>query len=54
MFTFDYASTVISYSIIGIAVFSGKYDSLSPADVASAISKVSGMYIDVSQLLLWT
>ena len=39
---FDYVSTVISYSLIGVAVFSGKYDSLTPAGVASAISKVSG------------
>ena len=41
VFTFDYVSTVISYSLIGIAVFSGKYDALTPADLASAISKVS-------------
>ena len=37
---FDYVSTVISYSLIGVAVFTGKYDNMSPADVASAISVV--------------
>ena len=38
---FDYVSTVISYSLIGVAVFLGKYDSLTPADLASVISQVS-------------
>ena len=39
---FDYVSTVISYSLIGVAVFFGKYDSLTPADLARVISQVSG------------
>ena len=41
VFMFDYVSTIISYSLIGIAVFTGKYDGLDPAGVASAISKVN-------------
>ena len=41
VYMFDYVSTVISYSLIGIAVFLGKYDSLTPADLASVISKVN-------------
>lgn len=41
VFMFDYVSTVISYSLIGVAVFLGKYDSLTPADIASVISQVS-------------
>ena len=41
VYMFDYVSTVISYSLIGVAVFLGKYDSLTPADLASVISKVN-------------
>lgn len=40
VFIFDYASTVISYSLIGVAVFTGKYDNMSSADLASAVSMV--------------
>ena len=41
VYMFDYVSTVISYSLIGVAVFLGKYDSLTPADLAGVISKVN-------------
>ena len=37
---FDYVSTIISYLLVGVAIFSGMYDSYSPAQLASAISKV--------------
>ena len=37
---FDYVSAMISYSLVGIAVFSGKYDSLEPSQLSSVISKV--------------
>ena len=40
VYMFDYVSTVISYSLIGVAIFLGKYNSLTPADLASVISKV--------------
>ena len=43
VFMFDYVSTIISYSLIGIAVFTGKYDGMSSSDLASAVSKVSIM-----------
>ncbi|XP_064403467.1 lysosomal cobalamin transporter ABCD4-like isoform X3 [Halichondria panicea] len=38
VFMFDYASTVISYSLIGVAVFMGKYDNMSASDLASSVS----------------
>ena len=41
VYMFDYVSTVISYSLIGVAVFLGKYESLTPADLAGVISKVN-------------
>lgn len=41
VFMFDYASTVISYSLIGVAVFTGKYDNMNSSDLASAVSMVS-------------
>ena len=37
---FDYVSAIISYSLVGIAVFSGKYDNLEPSQLSSVISKV--------------
>lgn len=37
---FDYTSAIISYCLVGVAIFSGKYDSLSPAAVSAVISKV--------------
>lgn len=41
VFMFDYVSTIISYSLIGVAVFTGKYDGMSSSELASAVSKVS-------------
>ena len=38
---FDYVSSIVSYSLIGIAIFSGKYDSLSTSDLSVVISQVS-------------
>ncbi len=42
VFMFDYASTVISYSLIGVAVFTGKYENMSASDLASNVSMVRG------------
>ena len=45
VFMFDYVSTIISYSLVGVAIFSGKYDDLTPVELASAVSKVGGMWM---------
>ena len=38
--TFDYASALVSYCIVGVAILSGTYDHLSPAAISAVISKV--------------
>ena len=54
VYMFDYVSTVISYSLIGVAIFLGKYNSLTPADLASVISKVREfVYYDFVRKLYW-
>ena len=45
---FDYVSAMISYSLVGIAVFSGKYDSLEPSQLSSVISKVVCLAVHLS------
>lgn len=37
---FDYVSSIISYSLVGVAIFSGQYDNSTPAQLASAVSEV--------------
>lgn len=37
---FDYTAAIISYGLVGVAVFSGKYDDRSVSSVSAAISKV--------------
>lgn len=41
VFMFDYVSTIISYSLVGVAIFSGRYDGYTPVQLASAVSKVT-------------
>ena len=38
--SFDYISSVLSYALVGIPVFLGKYDHYSPAALSSVISEV--------------
>ena len=40
VFMFDYVSSIISYSLVGVAIFSGQYDGYTPVQLASAVSKV--------------
>jgi len=40
VFMFDYISTIISYSLVGVAIFTGHYDHLTPSQLASVVSKV--------------
>ena len=37
---FDYTAAIISYCLVGVAVFSGHYDDMSVSAVSAAISKV--------------
>ena len=37
---FDYVGAILSYMIIAIALFSGKYDHMDATDLSSLISKV--------------
>ena len=52
VYMFDYISAVISYSLIGVSVFLGKYDSLTPGDLAGVISKVSKLIITSSDTII--
>ena len=42
---FDYVSTITSYSLVGMAIFTGKYNHMSPVQLASAVSRVSAINI---------
>ena len=44
---FDYVSAIISYSLVGITVFSGKYDNLKPSKLSSVISEVLSICLSV-------
>ena len=37
---FDYAGAIISYCLVGVAIFSGKYNSLDLSALSAVISKV--------------
>ena len=45
VFMFDYLSTIISYSLVGVAIFSGMYDGYTQVELASAVSKVMIMLV---------
>ena len=36
----DYVGSILSYIIVAIPIFAGKYDDLSPTDLSSLISQV--------------
>ena len=38
---FDYTAAIISYCLVGVAVFSGDYDDMSVSELSAAISKVN-------------
>ena len=52
MFLFDYVSTIISYSLVGVAIFMGRYDHLTPGQLASVVSQVSSRTPDDQYILL--
>ena len=41
VFMFDYVASIISYSLVGVAIFSGRYDGYTPIQLSSVVSKVS-------------
>lgn len=51
--TFDYVSSIISYSLIGIAIFSGKYDNLSTSKLSATISEVTMIPRKQFKISLW-
>uniref|UniRef100_UPI00398EAC5A lysosomal cobalamin transporter ABCD4 n=1 Tax=Pristiophorus japonicus TaxID=55135 RepID=UPI00398EAC5A len=40
---FDYLGSIVSYVVIAIPIFTGRYDDLSPADLIEMVSKGSGV-----------
>ena len=39
--SFDYLGSILSYVVIAVPIFMGKYDNLSPSDLSALISQVS-------------